>query len=138
MTGVWIQGPRKLAQQADERKIRDGMHGLLVWATGALLITFIATSSLFGAARTAASGVASATSGAASLVTQNVDPLAMSLDLIMRANGQQPPTAEEREEASRIFVSALAKGSIEQRDRDYLASRLADAATFVRDARAAA
>jgi hypothetical protein len=109
----------------DERKLRDGTHGLLVWATGALLITLIATSSLFGAARTTASGIASAGSGAASLITQNADPLAMSLDTIMRASGQERPTAEERDEASRIFVNALANGRIAQADRDYLASRLA-------------
>lgn len=103
----------------------DATHGLLVWATGALLITIVATSSLFSAAKTVASGVASASSGVATLISQNVDPMAMALDNIMRANGQQPPTAQERDEASRIFVSALANGRIEQGDRDYLASRLA-------------
>lgn len=61
----------------------------------------------------------------ASLVSQNVDLLAMALDNVMRANGQQPPTAQEREEASLIFVNALKNGKIEQGDRDYLASRLA-------------
>jgi hypothetical protein len=114
-----------LDAKGEERKLRDATHGLLVWATGALLITVVATSSLFGAAKTAASGMASASSGAASLVSQNVDPLAMALDNVMRASGQEPPTAQERDEASRIFVSALANGKIEQGDRDYLASRLA-------------
>ncbi len=109
----------------EERKVRDATHGLLVWATGALLIAFVATSSVFGVAKTAASGLASATSGAASLVSQHVDPLAMALDNVMRATGQQPPTAQERDEASRIFVNSLANGRIEQSDRDYLASRLA-------------
>lgn len=114
-----------LDAKGEERKLRDATHGLLVWATGALLITVVATSSLFGAAKTAASGMASASSGAASLVSQNVDPLAMALDNVMRASGQEPPTAQERDEASRIFASALANGKIEQGDRDYLASRLA-------------
>lgn len=117
----------------DEREVRDGTHGLLVWATGALLVTLIATSSLFGAARTAASGIASAGSGAASLIAQNADPLAMSLDSIMRASGQERPTAEERDEASRIFVNALANGRIEQGDRDYLASRLAARANISKE-----
>lgn len=89
---------------AEEHKVRDATHGLLVWVTGALLITVVATSSLFGGAKTAASGVANASSGMASLVSQNVDPLAMPLYNIMRANGQQPPTAQERDEASRVFV----------------------------------
>jgi hypothetical protein len=114
----------------DERKVRDATHGLLVWATGALLITIVATSSLFGAAKTAASGVASAGSGAASLISQNVDPLSMALDNSMRASGQQPVTAEERNEASRIFVNALSNGKIEPADRDYLAGRLAARASI--------
>ncbi|TCR65681.1 hypothetical protein [Bosea sp. BK604] len=108
----------------EERKVRDGTHGLLVWATGALLLGLIATSSVIGTARTAASGAASVGSGAASLISQNIDPLATALDSVMRSNGQQPPTAEERDEASRIFVNALSNGRIEQGDRDYLASRL--------------
>lgn len=114
----------------DERKVRDATHGLLVWATGALLITIVATSSLFGAAKTAASGVASAGTGAASLISQNVDPLSMALDNSMRASGQQPVTTEERNEASRIFVNALSNGKIEPADRDYLAGRLAARASI--------
>lgn len=128
MAGGYLAGRMRQPSfdaNGEERKARDATHGLLVWATGALLITVVATSSLFGAAKTAASGVASASSGAASLVSQNVDPLAMALDNVMRANGQQPPTAEERDEASRIFINALKNGKIEQGDRDYLASRLA-------------
>lgn len=110
---------------SEERKVRDGLHGLLVWATGALLIALVATSSVSTATKTAASGVASATSGAASLISQNIDPLASALDNVMRSSGQQPVTTEERNEASRIFVNALSNGRIEQGDRDYLASRLA-------------
>ncbi|MGO4408068.1 hypothetical protein AB4Z10_27920 [Bosea sp. RAF48] len=127
MAGGYLAGRMRQPNfdaNGEERKVRDATHGLLVWATGALLITVVATSSLFGAAKTAASGVASASSGLASLVSQNVDPLAMTLDNVMRANGQ-PPTAQERDEASRIFVSALKNDKIEQSDRDYLASRLA-------------
>jgi hypothetical protein len=110
---------------SEERKVRDATHGLLVWATGALLITIVATSSLIGAAQTAASGIAAAGSATASLISQNADPLADALDSVMRASGQQAPTTEERNEASRIFVRSLASGRIEQADRDYLASRMA-------------
>ncbi|MGO4407951.1 hypothetical protein AB4Z10_27275 [Bosea sp. RAF48] len=127
MAGGYLAGRMRQPSfdaNGEERKVRDATHGLLVWATGALLITVVATSSLFGAAKTAASGVGSASSGVASLISQNVDPLAMALDNVMRANGQ-PPTAQERDEASRIFVNALKNGKIEQSDRDYLASRLA-------------
>ncbi|UZF95717.1 hypothetical protein [Bosea sp. NBC_00550] len=128
MAGGYLAGRMRhpsFDANGEECKVRDATHGLLVWATGALLISVVATSSLFGAAKTAARGVGNASSGVASPVSQNVDPLAMALDNVMRSNGQQPPTAQERDEASRILVNALANGKIEQGDRGYLVSRLA-------------
>lgn len=110
---------------AHERGVRDGAHGLVVWAVGALLVAVITSSSLVGAARTAASGVASVASGASSLVSQQADPLASALDTVMRSNGATPPTQAEREEASRILVRSLAGGSLEPSDREYVASRMA-------------
>lgn len=108
-----------------ERGVRDGAHGLVVWAVGALLVAFITSSSLMGAARTAASGAASLASGATSLVSQQADPLASALDTVMRSNGATPPTQGEREEASRILVRSLANGSLDAGDRDYVGSRMA-------------
>jgi len=117
---------RPAADASDhERHIRDGAHGLVVWATGALLVTMLASSSLFGAAKTAVTGAAAATGGAASLLAQQADPLASALDSVMRSNGQTPPSAEEREEASRIFMTGLSSGKLEAGDRDYIASRVA-------------
>lgn len=110
---------------SEERGIRDGAHGLLVWALGALLITAIATSSLFGAARTAASGVATAGAGAAMLISQQADPMGSALDSLMRTTGGANVTPAERDEASRILVTALANNRLEAADREYLSSRLA-------------
>lgn len=109
----------------EERSIRDGAHGLLVWAVGALLITMVASSTLFGAARTAASGIAAAGSGAATLISQQADPMGTALDGVMRTTGATNVTPAERDEASRIFVNALASGKFDPADREYLASRLA-------------
>lgn len=108
-----------------ERGIRDGAHGLVVWAVGALLVAFIASSSIMGAARTAATGAAAVAGGAGTLISQNADPLASALDGVMRSNGATPPTQGEREEASRILVRSLANGSLESSDREYVASRMA-------------
>ncbi|RDJ19636.1 hypothetical protein DWF00_02065 [Bosea caraganae] len=113
---------------AHERDVRDGAHGLVVWAVGALLVTVLTTSSLFGAARTAAEGVASATSGAASLLSQQADPMANALDSVMRSTGTAPVTSDERAEASRIFVTGLSTGKLESGGREYIASRLASRA----------
>jgi hypothetical protein len=110
---------------AHERAVRDGAHGIVVWAAGALLVTMVASSSLLGAAKTAVTGAASAVGGAASLVGQNADPLASALDSVMRSTGTTPPTAAERDEVSRIFLSGLSSGKLDQVDRDYIASRVA-------------
>lgn len=108
-----------------ERHVRDGAHGIVVWAAGALILAMVASSSLIGAAKTAATGAAAVSGGAASLISQQADPLASALDSVMRSNGATPPTAAEREEASRILVSSLASGRLEAADRDYIASRIA-------------
>ncbi|MGO4670709.1 hypothetical protein [Bosea sp. 2RAB26] len=108
-----------------ERHVRDGAHGLVVWAAGALIVAMIASSSLLGAAKTAATGAAAATGGAAALISQQVDPLGSALDSVMRSTGTTPPTAGEREEASRIFMTGLTSGKLDQADRDYIATRVA-------------
>lgn len=113
------------ASSSHERGVRDGAHGLVVWAVGALLVAFITSSSLMGAARTAASGAAAVAGGATSLISQQADPLASALDGVMRSNGAQPVTQGEREEASRIFVRSLRNGSLEASDREYISSRMA-------------
>lgn len=108
-----------------ERGVRDGAHGLVVWAVGALLVAFLTSSSLVGAAKTAATGAAAAAGGAGALISQQADPLASAVDSVMRANGTQPATQGERDEASRILVRSLANGSLDQSDRGYIASRMA-------------
>lgn len=109
----------------EERGIRDGAHGLIVWAVGALVVAMLASSSLMGAADRAARGVAAAAGGAASLIGQDADPLASALDQVMRSNGGAPVTQEEHSEVSRMFVSALGAGQLQAGDRDYIASRVA-------------
>ncbi|CAN5342501.1 hypothetical protein BH10PSE8_BH10PSE8_16140 [soil metagenome] len=108
-----------------ERGIRDGAHGLVVWAVGALLVAFIASSSIMGVAKTAATGAAAVAGGAGTLISQQADPLASALDGVMRSNGATPVTQGEREEASRILVRSLSSGSLEASDREYIASRMA-------------
>jgi hypothetical protein len=110
---------------AHERDVRDGAHGLVVWAVGVILVTMLTTSSLLGAARTAAEGVASVTSGAASVLGQQVDPVANALDGLMRSADATPVSEEERAQVSRIFMKGLSTGTLEPADRDYLASRIA-------------
>jgi hypothetical protein len=62
----------------EERQFRDGAHGFLVWAVGALVTALLVAMSAIGAARTTAevgaalvNGAASATAAAASATAQN-------------------------------------------------------------------
>lgn len=108
-----------------ERYVRDGAHGLVVWALGALIAMLMASSSLLGGVKTAVTGAAGASRGAAALLSQQADPLGAALDTIMRSTGTTSPNPEERAEASRILLSGLSAGQFQQSDRDYIASRLA-------------
>jgi hypothetical protein len=108
-----------------ERHVRDGSHGLVVWAVGALLVAGLAASSVAGLARTAATSVASATTAAGAALSQQVDPLATAADTLTRSTGTEPVTQAERDEATRILVRSLAAGQFDQADRSYIASRIA-------------
>jgi hypothetical protein len=111
-----------------EREVRDGVHGLVVWAVGALLVTMLTTSTLFGAGRAALQGAASATSGAASIISQQVDPLASAVDGMLRstnANAAEAAGSDDRDSTTRIFVNSLSSGKLDAADKDYLSTRLA-------------
>ncbi|SEM71538.1 hypothetical protein SAMN04515666_12027 [Bosea lupini] len=108
-----------------ERHVRDGSHGLVVWAVGALLIAGLAASSVAGLAKTAASGAAAVTSAAGTALSQQPDPLSVAADTVTRSTGTAPVTQAERDEASRILVRSLASGQLDPADRSYIASRMA-------------
>ncbi|WID98495.1 hypothetical protein QO058_09785 [Bosea vestrisii] len=108
-----------------ERHVRDGAHGLVVWAVGALLVAGLAASSAVGLAKTAAMGAAAATSAAGTALGQQPDPLASALDTLTRTSGTEPVSQGQREEASRILLRSLASGQLDQADRSYIASRMA-------------
>ncbi|KRE05830.1 hypothetical protein ASE63_05775 [Bosea sp. Root381] len=110
---------------SSERGVRDGAHGLVVWAVGALIVAFMTSSSLMGAAKTAATGAAAVAGGASTLISQQADPLASAVDSVMRSTGTEPISQAERDEASRILVRSLANGTLDPADRDYVVSRMA-------------
>ena len=100
-----------------ERHVRDGSHGLIVWAVGALLVAALAASSVAGVARTAAAGAASAATTASAALSQQPDPMATAVDMLTRATGTEPVTQAERDEASRIVVRSLRAVGIDARER---------------------
>ncbi|MBE7184309.1 MAG: hypothetical protein INR68_07875 [Methylobacterium mesophilicum] len=127
---------RKFDATEDESDVRDGSHGLVVWALGALVGATVLVSGVSGAVSTAATAVGSAAGGAASTATTaaaafgarseggpNFDIL---IDRYLRGNGsaESAAPAGSREEVGRI-LSTLADGEVSADDRTYLAQSLA-------------
>jgi len=137
-----------------EREFRDGAHGFLVWALGAIVSAFLlasgvasvvrgtaevgasAVSGVASAAGTAASGVASNPKGAAGLA-ENV--FGYTADTMLRAPNTAPgatPTPPatpggaaastgQAAEIGRILIASAASGEILAADRQYLAQLVA-------------
>jgi len=116
----------------EESDIRDGAHGLTVWALGVLIGAFIAFSGVSSAVSTVASVAGGAASGAAAAAVGSADELAdagaLTVDRLLRAPaapGQSGTVEEQRAEIGRILVSAAASGTLEDGDRQYLIETVA-------------
>src|SRR5690606_36132206 len=112
-----------------ESDVRDGSHGLVMWALGALLAAFIAFWGVGGtlsAVGTAASAVGSGAGAVAGQMADEIDPNALLVDRTLR--GREPVDDATRGEVSRVLLSALAEGELDAGDRDYLVAVVADRA----------
>ncbi len=97
-----------------EREIRDGVHGLLVWAAGALLLAYLGASAVAGVAKPAQSTVAVGASGVevsgempyiADQVLRNANPGAPALD------------SGFRDQINRSFSAAALNGAMPADER---------------------
>lgn len=100
----------------DEVYFRDTAHGFLVWAVGLVItVAFLAS---------AATSLAGRTELTRTSVLAESTPTANAyfVDTLIRSNGSAPQTndASERGEVDRIFVHALAQGSMPAADNAYL------------------
>lgn len=128
MAGGYLTGRlrrRYFDANEDESDLRDGAHGLLVWAGAAILGTMIAVGGVGAAANAVGSAAATATTAASNVAegaADAVDPNAYFIDTMFRST--QPVDAEAaRGEAGRIFAqAALGDGTVADADRTYLAS----------------
>jgi len=123
---------RKISLSAHETEVRDGVHGLLVWALGLLLGAFIAGWTASGVAKTgteAAASATAATTGFATALSKAADPVGYLTDTLFRPTGPapaagQPTTAgrgDPRAEGARIFARNAVKGELSPEDQAYLA-----------------
>jgi hypothetical protein len=132
MAGGYLTGRlrrRYFDANEDESDLRDGAHGLLVWAGAVILGTVIAVGGL-GAAANAVGSAASTATVAASNVAEGaadaVDPNAYFVDTMFRSAQPAADSETARGEASRIFAqAALGDGTVADEDRAYLVSVVA-------------
>ena len=131
MAGGYLTGRlrrRHFDANEDESDLRDGAHGLLVWAGAAVLGSIIAIGGIGAAASTVGNVAATATNAASNVAegtADNLDPNAYFIDTMFRSN--QPVEADvARDEAGRIFTqAALNDGTFADADRTYLANIVA-------------
>ena len=107
-----------------ESEIRDGSHGLVVWALGAIMITLLAASSIGGTVKAGADVV----SGSVKALTQASGPVEIAIDRLVRTNGTNGPNEAVRASISRIIGSSVENGSISDADKSYLTSQVASVA----------
>lgn len=130
MAGGYIAGRlRRRFRDATEHEsdVRDGAHGLLVWAGALVVGAIIAVGGVGSALNAAGSIVGTATTAAAAAASGNVDPNAYFVDQLFRtAPGTNPAAAvqDTRGEAGRILATA-ATGDVTADDKAYLGQLVA-------------
>ena len=133
MAGGYLTGRmRKRHFDATEHEldIRDGSHGLTVWALGVLIGAFLALSGISAAVSTATSAAstvaAGAAAGAAGAVGDALDSNGLLIDRFLRSDTTADPApAATRDEFGRVIASSLSTGTLADADKQYLTRTIA-------------
>ena len=104
-----------------ESEVRDGSHGLVVWAVGTIMIAVLATSAVGGAIKVGAD----AAGGSIKALTQASGPIDVAIDRLIRSNGQNAPSEAFRSSVTRIIGNGVATGTLSDSDKSYLTSQIA-------------
>jgi len=137
MAGGYLTGRlRRRFRDAGEHEsdVRDGAHGLLVWAGALVVGALIAAGGVGAALNAAGAAIGTATTAAATLADEAggtaLDPQAYFVDTLFRAApGATPPVAatgtDYRGEAARILAQGAVTGSLADADKAYLGQLVA-------------
>jgi hypothetical protein len=101
----------------DEVELRDGLHGLLVWALATLLTVILLLLAASASTRLAAPS-AGAVGPGASVAGENI--IAFDLDRLLRGDRRQGDDAQTRAEAARILLTSSSHSGVAAEDRAYL------------------
>ena len=124
IAGSYVTGRmRRRAGDANshEVNIRDGAHGLVVWAVSAILGAMLAASSIAGIAKTGAEIAKTGTSAAITAMANTSD---YDVDMLVRNDGSATAADDQtREQIGRILLRSVSDGQLNPQDKAYL-SRL--------------
>jgi hypothetical protein len=136
IAGGYLAG-RMRARRGDatehEVDVRDGIHGVLVWALAVVMGAVLTASTAASIARsgaemgaTMASGAATAASAASPQASDTANPVRYYVDKLYRSDSQSDGSpSDRRAEALRILVAGAASGEVPAADRTYLAQSVA-------------
>lgn len=134
LAGGYVTGRmRRRHFNANEHEVdvRDGLHGLLVWATGIVIMAVLAVGGL-GHLATSASNIVGSTGAAAASAAgdelSGTDPFDYAVDILFR--GDTGEAGDPRAEATRIIVGGVIGNGVTDADREYLASVVASRTTL--------
>jgi hypothetical protein len=129
MAGGYLTGrlrKRHLDATEHESDVRDGAHGLIVWAGGLVVGAIIATGGVSALVSAVGSTAATLTTAASNVADEVVDPNAYFVDTLFRpapdAASPAPvaDTSAQRAEAGRIVAQGAVVGSVSDADKAYL------------------
>lgn len=101
----------------EESDARDGAHGVVVWATGALLAVFMTMAGIGGLLGATASATGTAAGSAAEMLEENGDYFT---NRMLRRAEAAPISPEARAEVATILARGVAEGEVAPDDRAYL------------------
>ena len=134
MAGGYLTGRlRRRFNDATEHEsdVRDGAHGLLVWAGALVLGAIIAVSGIGAALNAAGSAIGTATTAASNVADDSgvsLDPQAYFVDTLFRPNSGFTASGEApdyRGEATRILAQGALTGTVAEDDKAYLGQLVA-------------
>ena len=122
-----------------ESDIRDGVHGLVVWAIATLLAAYLATAAAGNAIKATTDAASGAAGAAMQMAGTTANPVAYFSDQLWRSSGTGTPApaqgniADLRQDAARILATSAANGSVSAGDKAYLAQQVATSTGLSKD-----
>lgn len=129
--GAYVAGrirARAYDASDDQAEMRDGIHGILVWAAGVLLGVIVgmsATGTMLGLTGQAATSIVSGAAQSANAVDTATESLADTLLRPTAGSTSQRADAATRAEVGRIVAPAVTGDEVSSDDRTYLAQLIA-------------